>query len=242
MRPRSTPLPGRGRVLRALAALVGLATATTGVVGCASGSVASPPAGVDGLVIPTPSAEPGDFVAAVTNPWFPLRPGARMVYDAIDARGSHRLTVTVRRGPDVAGVATTARVARQGGRATTDWYAQDRSGNVWWFGRAGEWRAGADGAEAGLAVPAVPRVGDGWATAYADGADVQVATVVALNAALAVPEGDHYPVLLIDVVSPATGEDRDVYYAKGAGLLQENTQHGPYRVVQLVRLVPPAGP
>ncbi|MBS2939187.1 hypothetical protein KDN32_15710, partial [Nocardioides sp. J2M5] len=31
--------------------------------------------GINGLVVPTPSADPADFVAAVDNPWFPLDPG-----------------------------------------------------------------------------------------------------------------------------------------------------------------------
>jgi len=219
-----------------LGVLAALSPAVVTLVGCASGSVASPPAGVDGLVVPTPSPEADDFAATVTNPWFPLRDGARAVYRVIDDRGYHRLTVTVAPGPAVAGVATTARVSTEGGRSTTDWYAQDRRGNVWWFGRAGEWRAGTDGAEAGVAVPAVPRVGDGWATAYAGGADLQVATVVTRDAALAVPQGNHYPVLLLEVTSPATGQDRVVYYAKGVGVLEENTQRGAYRLVQLARV------
>jgi hypothetical protein len=209
--------------------------------GCSTGSAASPPSGVDGLVIPTPSPKADDFLRSVTNPWFPLVAGTRWVYDVDDIDGRHRLVVTVTAGPVVAGVRTTARISTQGGRSTTDWYAEDRRGNVWWFGRAGEWRAGADGAEAGLAMPRDPRVGDGWATGYADGADVEVATVVTRTAALAVPEGDHSDVLMLDVVSPATGVDRDVFYSKAVGMLQDDTQHGGYRVAQLAQVARPGG-
>ena len=76
---------------------------------------------------------------------------------------------------DVAGVATTP-VSRTEptGDQVVDYYAQDRRGNVWWFGREGVWLAGEDGAEAGLAMPATPRVGDGWRAAYdADVVDVR---------------------------------------------------------------------
>ena len=56
---------------------------------------------------------------------------------------------------------------------TTDWYTQDSQGNVWYFGEAtaeldrngkvtsteGTWRAGMDGAQPGVFMPARPRVG-----------------------------------------------------------------------------------
>ena len=50
-----------------------------------------------------------------------------------------------------------------------DYYAQDRDGNVWWFGRQGVWDVDVAGAEAGLAMPADPRVGDGWRLALLEG-------------------------------------------------------------------------
>ena len=55
------------------------------------------------------------------------------------------------------------------GDQVVDYFAQDRRGNVWWFGREGEWLAGEDGAQAGLAMPATPRLGDGWRAAYEAG-------------------------------------------------------------------------
>jgi hypothetical protein len=56
---------------------------------------------------------------------------------------------------------------------TTDWYSQDAQGNVWYLGEdmaeldvhgrvtttEGTWRAGVDGAVAGIYMPAHPRVG-----------------------------------------------------------------------------------
>ena len=139
--------------------------------GCGSGSDPSPPAGVDGLVIPTPSVDPDDFVTGVDNPWLPLPLGATWEYDVTgDQPGT--ASVTTLEGPDVEGVATTAvrteLVPDRGGRTVaTDFYAQDEQGNVWWFGREGEWLTGEDGAEAGLAMADHPRVGDGYRQAFA---------------------------------------------------------------------------
>jgi hypothetical protein len=56
---------------------------------------------------------------------------------------------------------------------TEDWYAQDRHGNVWYFGEdskeyedgegvstAGSWQAGGDGAQPGIIMEGRPQVGD----------------------------------------------------------------------------------
>lgn len=154
----------RRHVLATLLLAVSIATAAC------SATAPSPPTGVDTLEIPTPSPEPEDFVAEVDNRWFPLPAGAEWVYSVADESTVYELVVTVEQGPDVLGVATTAvhteplAEPEQQVEATarTDWYAQDTAGNVWWFGTEGEWRAGEDGARAGLAMPAEPRFGDGF--------------------------------------------------------------------------------
>jgi hypothetical protein len=130
--------------------------------------------------------------------------------------------VSVAPGPEVDGVATTAQVSTEQGRRTTDWFAQDRSGNVWWFGREGEWRAGVDGAEAGLAMPADPRVGDGFRTAYAAGVVEDVATVAETDGVASVPAGSYDDLVVIEVRShleSAGALDRS--FARGIGLVEE---------------------
>lgn len=131
--------------------------------------------GINGLVVPTPTADPADFVAAVDNPWFPLDPGAAMAFEVTrDGADLGTITTTVlEETEDVAGLEATGvtTVTDVDGTETTStsWYAQDTAGNVWLVGADGgpdgeDWRAGEDGAEAGLAMPADPRVGDGWLT------------------------------------------------------------------------------
>lgn len=218
----SMTLRGLRRVLVALAGVVLLA-------GCGTASAPSPPTGVDGLTVPTPSPRAADFVATVDNPWWPLPAGRTWRYDVVDVRGEHRLTVTAEPGPTVDGVATTARVSVERGTRTVDLFAQDRAGNVWWLGRSGErgaWRAGVDGALAGLAMPAHPRVGDGYRAAYLPGVVEDVVTVLGLDVAATVPAGSYDGVLVTRTDSRLTSQAvgaRNGYYARGTGLVEEDT-------------------
>lgn len=167
------PMPGAVRrpagAARAVAAGLVVLTAS----GC--GGIGQPAPydsqGIDGLVIPTPSPDPEDFAAEIDNPWLPLAPGTTWRYDVtadgatIGSIVAEALTDTT----DVAGlVATgvrTTTVIDGENETTTRFFAQDDDGNVWWVGEdTGDvtWRAGEDGARAGLAMPAGPRLGDGW--------------------------------------------------------------------------------
>ena len=168
------------RVRRLLPALVLL----TAVSGCGTFAQSYEPAGVDELTIPTPSPRPDDFTATVDNPWLAFgRTGTSRTY-AVTLPGQPAATRTVEVLPgrvEVDGVPTTAVRSTTGAVEVTDYYAQDRRGNVWWFGHeaaTGGWRAGRGGAEAGLAMAARPRRADGYRTAYLPGVVEDVATVV----------------------------------------------------------------
>ena len=201
---------------------------------CGTASEPSPPSGVDQLVIPTPSPDPADFVTGVDNPWLPLEPGSTRTYDVTDADGDHTLTVTVASGPEIAGVATTARVSEDSGEVVTDFFAQDTDGNVWWFGREGEWQAGEDGAEAGVAMLATPRVGDGYRLAYAPGVVEDTAKVVALDGTATVPAGTYDDLVETEQRSALlAGATHDLSYARGVGLVEETVTGTGYRTVRL---------
>lgn len=214
-------------VRRALVALVVLPLALTG---CGSASVSSPPSGVDELVVPTPTPDPDDFVGTVDNPWLPLTPGRTWTYDVVGVEGAHSLTVEVEDGPEIAGVATTAQVSTEGDETTTDWFAQDTDGNVWWFGREGEWQAGTDSAEAGLAMPETPRVGDGFRTAYRPGVVEDVVTVMGLDGSATVPAGSYDDLLVTEQTSALARPDVERSWARSVGLVEQSE---PGRTVRL---------
>jgi hypothetical protein len=137
----------------------------------------------------TPQPGPGRFVAVVDNPWFPLTPGTTLRYRGQkDGQPATDLfTVTCKR-KTILGVRATVVHDRlftdRDGLVedTIDWYAQDRKGNVWYFGertrelnhgkvigRAGSWQAGVHGALAGIFMPGNPRPGDSHRQEYDKG-------------------------------------------------------------------------
>lgn len=191
-----------------LAALV-TPVAAVALAGCGTFTASSPPAGVDGLTIPTPSPDPDDFAAEVTSQWFPLRPG--------EQRDLGTLTLEVQEPTDADGVPVTpVRFTGTDGTGHTDLFAQDDDGNVWWFGReaaAGEqgWRAGEGGAQAGLFLAAVPRVGDGHRTAYLPGVVEGRADVLEVT-------DDEVQVRLVDDTRPGT--TAVATFARGEGLVE----------------------
>jgi hypothetical protein len=120
--------------MRKALALIGIA-GVIGAVGCGSSGSSKPPQGAG------PSApEPARFVTRVDNPWFPLKPGTTYVYRGTKDRQPSRDVFKVTADTKVIqGVRCTSISDRlyKGGRLaerTTDWYAQDRAGNVWYFG------------------------------------------------------------------------------------------------------------
>ena len=171
----------RNSRVTAIAAAAALGVGTLAVSMSAIGS----PAHEGGVAEQTTGARqvgspgsPADFTDPKANPYFPLRPGlvTRMRGSEDDERFRERVKVT-HQTKMIEGVRT--RVVRDvvhradGSLAerTVDWYAADNRGNIWYFGEAtatydengkledreGSWRAGRDGAVAGLIMPANPR-------------------------------------------------------------------------------------
>src|SRR5438094_5808006 len=121
-------------------------------------------------------SSPLRFSARVTNPWYPLLPGSVYVYRGVkDGEPSREVMTVTHRTKTIAGapcVAVDDRLYLRGRleERTTDWYSQDRAGNVWYFGEAtagldamgkvkstsGSWEAGVDGARAGIYMFAHP--------------------------------------------------------------------------------------
>ena len=217
--------------------------------GCGGAPEEIGPQGVDGLEVPTPSPDPADFVDVVDNPFLPLVPGSEWGYRVTGGRAASLLVTVTDDAKVVAGVRTT--VVREvestaRGRVVRDtyaWYAQDTAGNVWSFGEDTEgfgadasWEAGVDGAEAALAMPATPRVGDGYELEYAEGAAQDRAVVVEVGEEREVAGTAYDDVLVTEVTTPLQPElvERD-HHARGTGLVLVEAISGGGERVELVR-------
>lgn len=212
------------------------------------------PTGVDELTIPTPTPDPADFVDEITNPYLPLTPGSTWTYSATGEDGAETITVTVLDQTRlIQGVEATivhdVVTDEDGGvlEDTYDWFAQDEAGNVWYLGEdtteydgkevssEGSWEAGKDGAEAGLAMPAEPRVGDGYRQEYYPGVAEDRAEVLDLETPLTLAYDSFDDLLKTEESSPLEPEVVEhKYYAEGTGLVHERTVAGGDEVVELV--------
>jgi hypothetical protein len=219
--------------------------------GCGAQPPQIGPTGVDGLTVPTPSLDPRDFVERIDNSYLPLVPGSTWRYRAT---GGETVTVTVlERTDEIQGVTATGvrDVVRDGrGRVLEDghdWFAQDAAGNVWQLGAdtttydggspgtTASWQAGRGGARAGLAMPAEPRVGDGYRREYDPGEAEDVAQVLHLDASVSVAYGDVEAVLKTEVTTPLEpGLAEHEYHARDVGLVLAQTVTGGARRMELV--------
>lgn len=235
------------------ATLAAVLVLTGSLTSCGGDPVPIDPQGVDELEIPTPSADPDDFVDAIDNLYLPLTPGSRWVYRQ---SGPEVQTITVTVTDEtrvVQGVTTTVVhdvVTGPDGEVvedTYDWFAQDTDGNVWYFGEEtveydaqghgdteGSWEAGVDGARAGIAMLAVPRVGDGYEQEHLEGVAEDRATVLTLDQAVNVAFGTFQDVLETEETTPLEPDQVErKYYAAGIGVVYEE-KVGTDEAVELV--------
>lgn len=212
--------------VRAVAALLLLGA----LAGCGSAPERYRPTGVDELEIPTPAPDPDDFVDEIDNELLPLVPGTVWEYAVSDGA---QVTVTVTdETREVAGVTTT--VVRGGSAGADSWYAQDEDGNVWFFGAEGVWKAGVGGAEAGLAMPAEPRLGDGFVYAHHSDSSEELVEVVDVDASASTPYAQFDDVLETSVTTTsALGFTGRQLFAPGVGLVHATSEDG-RTVVELV--------
>jgi hypothetical protein len=196
---------------------------------------------------PLPPPVPARFAPRVTNPWFPLRPGAVYTYRGVEGgRAAHQRFTVTRRTKVVEGVRCTVirDLVLKRGRVverTEDWYAQDAAGNVWYFGentatldrrgrvrsREGSWQAGVRGARAGIYMPAHPRVGTTGRQEFFRGHAEDAFSVVSLRARVRTPAVSSRRALQTREFSPLEPGvvDRKLY-VRGVGQVLEASVKG----------------
>jgi hypothetical protein len=194
-------------------------------------------------------------VATIDNPHFPLAPGSRWVYQVVseDETDRDEMVVTDRTKVilGVACVVVRDTLTHDGKvlEKTDDWYAQDKGGNVWYFGEAtaeydekghvttreGSWQSGVAGAQPGIIAPAHPKVNEAARQEYYKGHAEDMFWIVSVDDSVKVPYGSFAAVVRTLEWSPLEPKVIDEkFYAPGIGVVREHAAAGPREDVVLV--------
>jgi hypothetical protein len=206
-----------------------------------------------------PSIDPARFSSTVDNPLLPMAPGTRWVYEGRTDEGLERIVVEVT--PDIRQVMgvpcvvvhDTASIDGKLVEDTFDWYAQDKDGNVWYFGEdtkeikdgkvagtQGSWEAGVDGAQPGIAMRSRPQVGDRYRQEYYKGEAEDMGEVLSISERVTVRTGSFENVVKTRDFTPLEPDlVEHKYYAAGVGLVLEETVKGGSGRLELVEVTRP---
>jgi hypothetical protein len=212
-----------------------------------------------GTLAATPVAkaiDPADFVNVIDNPYFPLTPGTTMVFegsaDGTPLRVESTVTHETKTIMGVECVVVRDREYEDGELVedTLDWYAQDKDGNVWYFGEAtkkiedgevvdteGSWEAGVDDAIPGIIMWTDPKVGEPYAQEVAPGVAEDMAQIVRTGETVTVPFGTFADVLVIKEWNPLDpGVIEEKSYAPGIGVILEEAIEGEDERLELIEI------
>jgi hypothetical protein len=223
----------------ALAATLALATAVT-IGASPSASAAKGP--------PSPKASHfGHNSNLITNSWFPLAHGSTYVYEGQKDGKQAREVVTVARKAKAITEIRAAVIKDQlflNGRSaerTTDWYAQDKHGTVWYLGEKtaelnangkvisteGSFLNGRDGAKGGIFMPANPQVGQSFQQEAFKGHAEDRFRILDMAASISTPAVSSQHAMLTEETTPL--EPKVVshkYYVQGIGMVKEQQVAG----------------
>jgi len=184
----------------------------------------------------------GPFTLAVTNPFFPLPVGHKLVLDgAEDGAAVHLVITALDQTEVIAGVTT--RVVEE--RETNDgelvevsrnFFAETPNGTVCYFGEDvdiyengvitahdGQWRAGVNGAKPGIVMPGTPAVGNAYQQEDAPGVAEDRARIDAIGDPITVPAGTFDDTLVTLEDSALESGTGTKVYASGVGLVKDGT-------------------
>lgn len=206
---------------------------------CSSPSVAEPK--TESYTVNLTAA---DFVAGIDNPYLPLIPGSKWVYEATleDGVVERNEIEVLQETREVNGVQATivhdlVYVEDKIVEETFDWYAQDKAGNVWYLGEAvdnyvdgvfanhgGSWEWGVDGALPGIIMWADLSVhlNEEYYQEYYAGEAEDKGQVISVNESVTVPFGSFKNVLkTYDFSSLDPDLKENKFYAEGIGVIKE---------------------
>lgn len=205
-----------------------------------------------------PVFDPNNFASVIDNAYYPLPVGRTLVYSGFRDGQTQRDIVTVTNQTKVIlGVTATvvSDIADHNGTVlerTSDWFAQDQQGNVWYLGEdtvhflpngkgdtSGSWQAGVNGAVPGIIMLANPQIPDAYRQELLTGQAEDTAWIVDRGTTLRVPYGKVKNVL---TTLEATRLEPGVYdqkvYGPGLGIIAEKSLSGD----EVANLVSVSGP
>jgi hypothetical protein len=206
----------------------------------------------------TDDINPEDFTTTIDNPFFPLPPGVTFIYKGVKEASKMRDVFAVTdRTIVIDGVTCRVihdRVFVRGvlQENTFDYFAQDRDGNVWYFGEdteelnrhgrvvstAGTWRAGVDGAQPGVIMEAHPRVNDHYFQEVAAPIAQDEAMVLSMHETVAVPFAKFTNCLETkEFTQLEPGNVEHKFYARGVGFILGVVVKGGKERLTLVNIV-----
>ena len=181
------------------------------------------------------------FSLDIDNPFFPLEVGHVSTLEGTEDGASVRLLITVLNETEVvAGVTTRVVEERESEdgelvEVSRNFFAQSAAGNVCYFGETvdnyengmianhnGQWRAGVNGAQPGLFMPAAPAVGMVFQQEVAPGVAEDRAEIEALGESTQVPAGTFTDTLRTTECTPLESNSNETkMYARGVGPIQD---------------------
>lgn len=182
-----------------------------------------------------PVIDPANFVTTIDNPYFPLIPGTTFTYLSQDEVSKDVFAVThntrVIDGVICVEVHDSVYMNDELTEDTLDWFAQDKEGNVWYFGEntaeledgllatiAGSFMAGVNHDKPGIIMTAHPSVGDFYRQEFSLNNAEDNALTLDLNASVTVPYGTFTHCLKSLETTPLEPDAReDKFYAPGVG-------------------------
>jgi len=184
-----------------------------------------------------PVIDPSNFVAQVDNPYFPLTPGTTFIYEGQTQQGfehdefavTHRTRVIL--GVRCVEVHDTVKTDGELTEDTLDWFAQDRDGNVWYFGEnthelehglittiEGTFMAGVNGDKPGIIMKAHPNIGDFYRQEFSLNNAEDFAETRSLTQTVHVPAGTFHNCLKSKETTPLEPDLLEYkYYSLGVG-------------------------
>jgi hypothetical protein len=221
--------------------------ATLAAVAVVAASVSAPAASA-AKGLPTPKASKfGHNSTRVTNSWFPLARGSVYVYegqkDGKQARDVMTVTQKTKMIAGIRALPVADRLYLDGVLAerTTDWYAQDKKGTVWYLGEKtaelnakgkvtsteGSFLNGRDGAKGGIFMPAHPAVGQSFQQESFKGEAEDRFRILDLSTSITTPAVSSQSAMLTEETTPLEPKVVDhKYYVQGIGTVKEQQVAG----------------